>query len=227
MENEHYLSGNTLVPSPLYSGERVRVRGERQIAQLADRPLTPALSPDYRGEGEIRSATGTARRTPPTTRSKSSGIILLGLYALIVALYLCSTANAKPTQQDVFKSIEDNVSESDGSGMKVLLLAMAGVGLLVLVAMFSRRQQRPPAPKSLRSTGKLLKEVRRRVPLKSSEIKQLKAVAEQTSRGDGEPLSSPLVLLLCPSVLAKSAQDPDSRADRKTISQVLRKLARK
>ena len=45
------------VPSPLYSGERVRVRGgvpeEHGAATGTARakPLTPALSPEYRGEG--------------------------------------------------------------------------------------------------------------------------------------------------------------------------------
>src|SRR5205085_3840627 len=40
-----------LIPSPLYSGERVRVRGGLPEA-LGIRPLTPALSPDYGGEGD-------------------------------------------------------------------------------------------------------------------------------------------------------------------------------
>src|SRR5262249_53667103 len=51
------------VPSPLYSGERVRVRGfygERSPAK----PLTPALSPEYRGEGE-------ALRRPHASKSIS------------------------------------------------------------------------------------------------------------------------------------------------------------
>jgi cytochrome c oxidase assembly protein subunit 15 len=42
-----------LVPSPLYSGERVRVRGAFQPDR--DEPLTPSLSPEYRGEG-VRAA---------------------------------------------------------------------------------------------------------------------------------------------------------------------------
>ncbi len=44
-----------LSPSPLYSGERAGVRGERGIFRrlLNDRssPLTLTLSPEYRGEG--------------------------------------------------------------------------------------------------------------------------------------------------------------------------------
>src|SRR5438309_950001 len=52
------------VPSPLYPGERARVRGRMgngaifravgQRMQLAVRPFTPALSPEYRGEGGSR-----------------------------------------------------------------------------------------------------------------------------------------------------------------------------
>ena len=38
-----------LLPSPLYPGERVRVRGSSPVIEKA--PLTPALSPEYRGEG--------------------------------------------------------------------------------------------------------------------------------------------------------------------------------
>ncbi|MBC7853569.1 MAG: Hsp70 family protein, partial [Pirellulaceae bacterium] len=46
----HRFAGdeNTPVPSPRFSGERVRVRG----GDASDSPLTPALSPEYRGEGE-------------------------------------------------------------------------------------------------------------------------------------------------------------------------------
>jgi hypothetical protein len=40
-----------LVPSPLYSGERVRVRGLFCSSGRKAKPLTPALSPEYKGEG--------------------------------------------------------------------------------------------------------------------------------------------------------------------------------
>ena len=45
------------VPSPLYSGERDRVRGD-SAANGGKTPLTPALSPEYKGEGEARLAAG-------------------------------------------------------------------------------------------------------------------------------------------------------------------------
>ena len=51
----NYLSSRSFVPSPLYAGERVRVRGSSsEISDLESqmpKPLTPALSPAYKGEG--------------------------------------------------------------------------------------------------------------------------------------------------------------------------------
>lgn len=157
---------------------------------------------------------------------KHSHVILLGFYALLLALYLCSTANAKPTQQDVFRSIEDNVSESNDSGGKVILFVCGGIGLLLVLTLFGRRQQRAASPKPLHHHGKLLKEVRGIASLRKGEIKQLKLVAEQTQLDEGEALSSPLVLLLCPSALARVVQDKSAKADRKVLAQVIRRVIR-
>jgi hypothetical protein len=63
----HMIAAMPLVPSPWYSGERDRVTGSfspapRRIHRAHGvRPLTPALSPGYRGEGEKR-----GRRSPET-----------------------------------------------------------------------------------------------------------------------------------------------------------------
>jgi tRNA 2-(methylsulfanyl)-N6-isopentenyladenosine37 hydroxylase len=48
------ILADALVPSPLYSGERVRVTGRASDTDRSasdDPPLTPALSPEYGGEG--------------------------------------------------------------------------------------------------------------------------------------------------------------------------------
>src|SRR5260370_922217 len=63
------MGASSLVPSPQYSGERDRVRGRvrdrhggpNRAARM--KPLTPALSPEYRGEGV---------RCLPRTRGTSS-----------------------------------------------------------------------------------------------------------------------------------------------------------
>ena len=63
------------VPSPLYSGERVRVRGSSSESEIADfrfqmQPLTPALSPEYRGEG-VRSLPPRSARVTTSTAPAS------------------------------------------------------------------------------------------------------------------------------------------------------------
>ena len=160
------------------------------------------------------------------TQNRACAMLLL-IYAIIVGLYLCAAADANPSQTDVFRSIHDNVSESDGSAGKVLALMGGGAVLLITLAYFSQRQKKQTTPKSLRSPSKLLREMRKAVVLRNAEVKNLRVVADQTDRGDGEPITSPLVLLLCPSVLAKASRDRQSKADPKIINQVIRKAMKR
>ena len=53
-----------LIPSPQYSGERVRVRGLVAVRGASAKPLTPALSPKYWGEGVGRSPSPRSLRLP-------------------------------------------------------------------------------------------------------------------------------------------------------------------
>ena len=176
------------------------------------RPL-PQPSPGVPGEGD-------------KTQNRACAMLLL-IYAIIVGLYLCAAADANPSQNDVFRSIHDNVSESDGSPGKVLALMGGGAALLITLAYFSQRQKKQTTPKALRSPSKLLREMRKAVVLRNAEVKNLRAVADQTDRGDGEPITSPLVLLLCPSVLTKASRDRQSKADPKIINQVIRKAMKR
>jgi hypothetical protein len=169
--------------------------------------------------------------SPPPARHRSrsgkSYLVLAVLYALVVGFYLCSTASAKPSQQDVFRSIEDNVGESHDSGGKILLFIGGGALLLVVIAAVGHRQQRAATPKPLHHPGKLLKEIRQSIKLKNSEIKQLRIVGEQTPLAGGAPLTSPLTLLLCPTVLARAVQDRrNTKVDRKALTNLIRRIVR-
>ncbi|HZL34728.1 MAG TPA: hypothetical protein VFC78_05410 [Tepidisphaeraceae bacterium] len=146
------------------------------------------------------------------------------LVALLFTMSLPSPASAKPSQNDVFRSIEDNVSQSDGSGVKLLPWACAGAGVIIIMAIFSHRQMRDATPKPLNNHAKLLKEVMKTLPLKPRELKQLKIAAEEKTTPTGQPLCSPLVLLLSPTTLADAVQNRTSRADRQVLGRLIRRL---
>ena len=60
--------------------------------------------------------------------------------------------------------------------------------------------------------------------LKPKELKQLKVVADELSDPESETPINPLVLLLCPSVVAKAMKSDSTEADHKTLRTLLKKL---
>jgi hypothetical protein len=124
---------------------------------------------------------------------------------------------AAPTQEEVFKSISDNVgSSTDPKRFAAFVLAV--VALVILLAVVSKRKQRQVTPKILNHQGKLLKEIAKHIDLRPAEIRQLKALAEEQN------LSSPLTLLLCPSILAKAVKERSGKVDKRAILSVAKKL---
>jgi hypothetical protein len=149
--------------------------------------------------------------------------ILIAIGLIWVSLF-ASPAMAKPTQQDVFKSIQDNVGQTDDSSMRALPWVCGGIAVIILLAVVAKRQKNQAVPKTLNNPGKLIKEVMKVIPLKPREVKQLRIVSDQTHTDDGESLTNPLVLLLCPSVLIKTVNERSTRADRQTLIAVLKKM---
>ena len=113
-----------------------------------------------------------------------------------------SAAFASPTQDEVFKSIQQSENETVDGG-KVLAVLAAGVGLAIVLTLFSRRQKREAIPKPLNHQGKLMRELMKTAGLKSGEVRQIKALADEIA-AEGEPLDSAITLLLCPSLLKKT-----------------------
>jgi hypothetical protein len=138
------------------------------------------------------------------------------LSAICASLW-CSLAFAAPTQEEVFKSIQDNMGAS--TDPKVFFGFLAAIaGAIMLLAVLSKRKQRQVTPKTLNHHGKLMKEILKRVDLRPAEIRQLRMLAE------AQNVSSPLTLLLCPSVLAKAVKERAGKVDRKVMMSVARKL---
>ena len=150
----------------------------------------------------------------------------------VTTLGLCRPALAAPTQEDVFRSIQHNVgggSGPPGSGdidpMTFLLVLVGLIVLIVLISLATRQKGKATAaPKVRNHQGKLLREVLKSVPIKSKELKQLKLMADHADASG--PAVSPLTLLLCPSVMARTIQQgPGKRMkfDRRALVSVARK----
>jgi hypothetical protein len=148
---------------------------------------------------------------------------VVSVVLILATLTFAQRTLAEPTQEEVFKSIQDNVGSPTDS-RKFLLYVCFGGGVVILLALFSQRQKRELTPKPLNNHGKLLKEVMKGVPIRPREIRQLRMLADQTPLPGGKTVQDPLTMLLCPSVLARAVQNPRSKADRSVLQQVLRKI---
>ena len=130
---------------------------------------------------------------------------------------IATIARASPTQEEVFKSISENVGQKTDSS-RFLAGAAAVVAAAILVAVFSKRKDRVEKPKSSNHPGKLLKEVVRATSLRPAEVRYLKTLAER------ESIASPLTFVLCPSVLIKAARTSTARTEKKVLVQLTRKM---
>ncbi|HEX3358418.1 MAG TPA: hypothetical protein VHS31_15700 [Tepidisphaeraceae bacterium] len=126
-------------------------------------------------------------------------------------------SSAKPTQEEFLKSLSDNIDNTTDPKKFFAFLAGAA-GLVILLAVISQRKKRKVLPKSLNHQGKLLKEIMAQIDLRPVELKQLKILA------DAQGVSSPLTLLLCPSVLAKAVKERTTKVDRKVLISIAKKL---
>jgi hypothetical protein len=146
----------------------------------------------------------------------------------VFTFYSAPAASAVPTQEDVFKSIQESVGPSQTDYSKLLPFALAAVGLVIFIAVAGQWRRREGKPRTLNHHGRLVKEVMKTVPLRASELRQLRVLAEE---GREEPLQSPLTLVLCPSLLAEAIREHQSGGargrstlDRKVVLQLARKV---
>jgi len=141
----------------------------------------------------------------------------LAAVAAAIVLLSCSLASATPTQDEVFRSIHDNVGPTFDA-RRALPYLVAAVASVILVIVINQYRQRPATGRGLNNPGRLLRHVRRSLHLQAAELKQLKLLAEE------QELSNPLTLLLCPSVLAKALRSGNPKIDRQVVQQVVQRL---
>src|SRR5215217_6386578 len=122
---------------------------------------------------------------------------------------------AQLKQEDVFKSISDNVGNS-ADPKAFYIVGGVVVAIIVVLVVINNWMKRQASPQAVNHQGKLVKELLKKVPLKKGEVKQLKTMdAEQGCE-------SPLTLVLCPSLIAKGLNEK-GRADRRVVMGVARK----
>lgn len=156
------------------------------------------------------------RTMTPIAHRIRSFIGVSGL-TLVAAALLPSRFAAALTQDEVLKSISQNVSEQTENHLiePFFFVALGAIGLIVV---FTQWRKRALSPRKVNHQGRLMRELSGNIGLKPMELRQLKALAEEAS------LSSPLVLLLSPSTMAQAARNSNlPRLDR----QVLLDLARR
>jgi hypothetical protein len=149
-------------------------------------------------------------------RSVWIGVIFFSSFIL----HPSSFVSAAPSADDVLHNISDNVNDTMDTG-KLLAVVFGVAALLILVAVVNHRRQKVVIPKAMNHQGKLIKEVAKSVNLRPAEVKQLKILA------DSKELSSPLVLLLCPSLLTQAVKESPGKINRQTILSVARKISGK
>ena len=129
-----------------------------------------------------------------------------------------SSLHARPTQDDILRGISQGMDQQAGDPSKLLALLAAAGGLAVLLVALGYRRQREVSPRGFNHHGKLLKEMCKAISLKPAERRQLKLLA------DAQGYASALTLLLCPSLLARAAQEHEGRVDWKVVSSLARKV---
>ena len=107
---------------------------------------------------------------------------------------------AKAKIEDVFRSTGEQLNAAPGSRTMTALLLLA-LGIVLVLVLINNRLKRLTTPRVLNHHGRLIREVRRKVALRSADLKRLKAIAAERD------LCSPLVLMLCPSLLARAMEE--------------------
>jgi hypothetical protein len=125
-------------------------------------------------------------------------------------------ANKPVKLEDVFKSTKENMSQEAGPE-RLIALAIGAVAIVVLLVFLQYRRKAESMAKPLNNQHRLIKEMTRTLSLKDAEMRQLQDLADEQS------CSSPLVLLMCPSLMAKalSNKSPDQK---KAIAPMIKKL---
>lgn len=141
----------------------------------------------------------------------------LTMFGCCILLATAATASAQPTQDEVLKSIQQNVNQTVDID-KAIPYFLVVVGAVILLVVYQNFRKRQVVPKRVNHSGKLTREICKTLHLRSAEVKQLKILAEE------QEIEHPLILLLCPSALGKAIRTTNPKIDRAVLKQVVQRL---
>jgi len=118
--------------------------------------------------------------------------------------------------EDVFKSTKENMTQ-EAAPERLIALALGAVAVVALLVFLQYRRKAESMAAPMNNQHRLIKEMTRTLALKEGEMRQLKELADEQS------CSSPLVLLMCPSLMAKALANK-SADQKKAIAPMIRKL---
>ena len=164
----------------------------------------------------------TAKPRAVVNTERSTTWFAITLCVLAAILLLARTAHATP-QDDFLKSMSEGVSNG-GESHSILPIVLIVAAVVLLLAFLGTRERKAAKPRPVNHSRKLLKQMGKEMGLGGVEIRQLKVLADVHERTGGEPLHSPLTLLLCPSLLQKTLEAGDSRVDKAVVARMAKRV---
>jgi hypothetical protein len=119
---------------------------------------------------------------------------------LVLMLACAGAAHGTPTQEDIVKSFNENMSQPPDYG-KLLPWFFAFCGAVAVIVYFNQRQKRQAIPMALNHPKKLIKEMVKGADIDPAEMKKMTQLARELD------CESPLTLMLCPSLMNKDGKD--------------------
>ena len=138
------------------------------------------------------------------------------MVGLLVQFPLQMLAAGQVKLEDVFKSTKESMDQEAGPE-RLIALGLGALAVVVLLVFLQYRRKAESMTKPVNNQNRLLREMTRTLALKDAEMRQLQEMANEQS------CSSPLVLLMCPSLMAKALANK-SAEQKKAIAPMIRKL---
>jgi len=138
------------------------------------------------------------------------------MLASIIQFHLQMLAAGQVKLEDVFKSTKESMNQEAGPE-RLIALALGALAVVALLIFLQYRRKAESMTKPVNNQNRLIREMTRTLALKDAEMRQLQEMANEQS------CSSPLVLLMCPSLMAKGLANK-SAEQKKAIAPMIRKL---